>query len=350
LLEISAKQANAKALKSRQETLQRDVQGDLARLKVWNLQGLHQQLQTKLRELSEQEKGLEGLTTKEAILEDIKRNNMEIANMERSVTDLEKTSQQIRDEMRHADSHESGERAAKFEELLKKDSEMSAFLDSFPSAIEEEQKQITKSHALIANTLTAILSSGSAAIVSPDEYRSMMSDLKEKEKEKDSAESTVVGMQREQERLLSDLERVNQLEGKINEELESIRVQLENIKTQRVQFSNVEVIRSNLNDKVQQILRAIKQLEEQSNWTKYAVTTQSTRLDAKQHQIRDNETHRTLSQLESKLRIVEGSSMSLKEDIEDISCTGDYSNIKSEIFSKLNACLLDASRVAMLTP
>ncbi|KAI9189968.1 hypothetical protein H9P43_001401 [Blastocladiella emersonii ATCC 22665] len=346
LTEMAQQQAQLTSQQAQQAHLERGLQQDPARMRVWTLQEKKASIQTKIKEIQspstgsgEGGGGIASLDSKEAILEEIKRCNTEIAHMEGTLAEFAKEQARLAQEMQQLEAGISDEKAAKFEELVKKDREMQAFLDTFPdqagdAATKLEQAQ-TDSLALLAE----IQSLAVAPLGTPGDLRKLAGDLKEKEKELSTAEKTFAYVQQERERLLGDLSRIDQLETKIQGELAAAKARLEAYHADMAQFDRVDTIRAELETRRESLLATVAELRRRRAWAKLSLTAQTTRHEVKRTQLQENDTHRQLTALETKWRNVEAANSSARQQLAERAAESDYAPTKAEVLALVAECL-----------
>lgn len=96
---------------------------------------------------------------KQRLLDQVKDDSLEISGMDRRIRELEESKQKMRDQILQIEAdNESGsaEKNAKYEELLRRDKEMTAFLDAFEMKKSEAVSRNQCAEAIIVELLESI--------------------------------------------------------------------------------------------------------------------------------------------------------------------------------------------------
>uniref|UniRef100_A0AAR2KA80 Intraflagellar transport 74 homolog n=1 Tax=Pygocentrus nattereri TaxID=42514 RepID=A0AAR2KA80_PYGNA len=235
LQELDARQEELDTLMTRKETFEADLMHSQVKqeavLLYERLQELEQRRDTMLAEEKSTGSPQE---ERERLLKQVKEDNQEIASMERQLTETRDKLNQLTEELRQLamdmEDHQ-GERTQKYKELQKKEEEIDAYLETFDDSKAQELEHIREAQASIVSLLDHssrmmnrlnLLSS-----VSPHELKSMQEDLSFKETEMQKSQSTAKGLSSESERLQQDLLKVEQLEGKVMAEMNSLKEKIQ---------------------------------------------------------------------------------------------------------------------------
>ncbi|KAJ3115659.1 Intraflagellar transport protein 74 [Phlyctochytrium bullatum] len=228
-------------------------------------------LRSKKQELEDSLKSLEkeaGPQEKTRLLEQVKEDNQETSAMERKIAELEEQSMRLKETLSQIelelDSHNcmegdmeifnvSAERNTKYEELLKRDKDMQAFIDSFEDRRTEFVNRNANEETAIVGLLDRIRVAGPDEIVlakresmpTQQEHKELQGDLKFKEKEMKNSENTMDAILGERDRRLQDLEKVNQLETKLHAELEHLKKKMETQLADMDRVSNLGELKEN---------------------------------------------------------------------------------------------------------
>ncbi|KAI9224246.1 hypothetical protein BC828DRAFT_373926 [Blastocladiella britannica] len=350
LASISQQQSKLTAAQIKRTYLEDQVKLDPVRQQMWALQEKRAFFQAKLRDLTGNGSGPGAaptdLDSKEAILDDIKRSNTEIANMERTLADLTKEHNRLAAELQAATTAASDDKAAKYEELVKKDAEMQAFLDAFPEQHGNIVGQLTTAQNESAVLLEEIRSLAAPPAGTPSDLRRMAGDLKDKEKELATAESTFVAVQAERERMLGDLQRIDQLDTKIVGELAAAQARVAALTADLAKFDRVDEISKSVVAQRDEAAAQVAGLQQQRTWAKMAVTLVATRVDIKRAQLAENDTARQLVALESKWRAAESSVSAMRQQVAERAAEADYASSRTELTALVHECLLQNQKLA----
>ncbi|ORZ39347.1 hypothetical protein BCR44DRAFT_137580 [Catenaria anguillulae PL171] len=344
--DISTHQSQLTTLQSHRAELESTLHQDPTRMQVWTLQDRKHQLATKLVDLQSPPTSSDTgavLDTKEAILDEIKRCTGEIAHMERTLADLAKDHARIAQDIAQLEAHAASDKAAKYDELVKKDKEMQAFLDAFPAQHAEAAQalaQVQNEHLQLLSDIQALsMSAPAASGATPADLKRMAGDLKEKEKELATAESTVAHVAVERERLVADLQQIDQLEGKIAMQLAAAKDRILQLKAELDKFAKVDEAKVELTCVRDALVAEANKLREAAKWARLAVTAQATRVEVKRGQLAENDTFRTLAALEAKWRGLEMSNSGVRAQVAEKAAEADYQAVREEVGKLVDECL-----------
>ncbi|MBN3281909.1 IFT74 protein, partial [Polyodon spathula] len=193
---------------------------------------------------------------RERLLKQVKEDNQEIAGMERQLTEIREKVSQVNVEMRHIDNdmeEQQGGIHQKYKELQRKDEGMENFLEKY----EDNKAQELERKAQVEASIVALLEHTSRNMnhlrqisnVTAHELKSMQEDLNFKETEMHKSQNTAKGLSSESQRLQQDLQKVEQLESKINAELGTLKEKIQQMTDGLVTYSNLEALKSAGEDK-----------------------------------------------------------------------------------------------------
>ncbi|KAJ3196942.1 Intraflagellar transport protein 74 [Irineochytrium annulatum] len=351
LVEIQRKQIELDDLATKTSTLQQEVRHDPIRQKTLALYEKVSSLRAKKMELEESLMAIDkdsGPQEKSRLLEQVKEDNQETSAMERKITELEEQSLRLKEMISQldmdADSNQ-GERNSKYEELLKRDKEMQAFINAF----DDKKKEAVDRNALAEKNIVSLLDKikvGLAAEVSlkEDEHRELQGDLKFKEKEMKNSENTMDALNigtnfcepslveplillLERERRMQDLDKVNQLETKLHAELEHLREKISTQEKDLVRVANIEGVKKEAEQAKKKNIQERELLKQRRELLRHQVQQLAARYDGKRAQLNDNETYAQLGALEQRLKHHESNNFHLKEYIAAKSSESDYKGL-----------------------
>lgn len=152
-----------------------------------------------------------------------------------------------------------------------------------------------------------------SSLPTPQAHQELEGDLNFKQKEMKNSENTSESLLIERNRRLADLEKVNQLESKIGVELRQLKAKQTSLTREIGKIGNIEEVKRNAEEmKVKNSADRIV-LSTQVESLKAQVGVISSKYEAKNAQLNENETHNQLSSLEQKLRHHESNNFHLKE-------------------------------------
>ena len=282
-----------------------------------------------------------GPVDKARLLEQVKEDNIEIIAMESKITELEAQSVKLTDQIKQMEkeldsSKQSGilytytEKNSKFEELLRRDKEMTLFLDNFESRMAESTNRNTETQESIVSLLQKIDELSKLDVQnlpSAKEVQELKGDVNFKEKELKNSENTAEGLLAERERRLKDLEKVQQLEAKIDTELNQLREKKLNLITEMKKVGNIEQVRKETEELKMKNINDRDKLKAERESLTASVAALSSKYDAKTAELNDNETYTLLASLEQKIKHISSNNDRLNETLASKMAESDYKTI-----------------------
>ena len=247
---------------------------------------------------------------RERFMNRIKQDNAEIKQQDKEISDLRKmidtytrNIKEIESDMR--DKPQSGnDDNQKYEILYKKEKEINDFAEKYEVQKQSMQQQMTNTQ----ETITALLEhmqknlSRQNKLPSASNVEEMRKDLNFKQQQLDHAESTAAALQVEKENRQADLEKITNLEGRMDKEME---VYAENINKMEDDMANKftkigELQASHENEKAR-----LKSIRSQVSAYRTALAKQSTyhamKHDTRRNMILQNENYNRLNEVEKRL-------------------------------------------------
>ncbi|KAJ3038636.1 Intraflagellar transport protein 74 [Rhizophlyctis rosea] len=296
------------------------------------------ELRSRKRELEEAIAAIEGEAgpqEKARLLAQVKEDNQETSAMERKIAETEEQIMRTKEEISQLDMEmdsQQGEKNAKYEELLKRDKDMQAFIDAFDQKFKEGSERNTETEKGIVGLLERIKTlSKHEPLPSPEGMKELQGDLKFKEKEMQNSENTMDAVLQERDRRLQDLEKVNQLETKLDVELKHLRTKISTYDADLKKLPDIEVARKQAEETKKQNASDRESLKTQRDALRSQVTTLATTYDSKKMQLNENETYTQLGALEQKLRQHESGNFHLREYINSKTSESDYKPLANEV-------------------
>uniref|UniRef100_A0A8C2C9G8 Intraflagellar transport 74 n=1 Tax=Cyprinus carpio TaxID=7962 RepID=A0A8C2C9G8_CYPCA len=293
-------------------TTLRSVYGDL----------VHSQAKLKAvvlhEKLLELENRRNAMLDREGLFKQVKENNQEIASMERQLSEVREKISHLTEEMRQLDAdmeEHQGERTQKYKELQKREEEIDTYLNSFEENKSQEQQRIRDAQssivALLEHSSKNINHLQQLSAVTAQELRSMQEDLSFKETEMQKSQSTAKGLSSESERLRQDLLKVEQLEGKVSAELQTLRDQLKLMMQEIHTYRDQDALRAAGEDRKKSTSHSTQRKDTQKKM-KHNMNEEYQFL---KERLQENETHVELTNMERKWQHLEQNNFVMKEFI-----------------------------------
>ncbi|KAM8732023.1 intraflagellar transport protein 74 homolog [Acanthopagrus schlegelii] len=353
LQELAVLQEELDVLITRKEDYEAELAHSHIKQEVVRLHGTLSELEAK-REAKEAEHKSLGSPQEERdkLLKQVKEDNQEIASMERQLSEIRDRTAQITEEIRQLeqDSEEAqGECQQKYKELKKKEEEIDRYLESFEESRTQEQEKMTQSQENIVSLLEHcsrnMLRLRQVDTVTASELRNMQEVLVSKETEVVQSESTARGLTTESQRLQQDLEKVQQLEGKITGELSSLKERVSTMESELTTYRDLDTLRHTAEEKKKRLQEERVSLTQRQDSFKQLLEEINQKYEALKTKLQENETHAQLANLERKWQHLEQNNFVMKEFIASKLQESDYDSVANNVYQQVaeyNKSLIDS--------
>nr|XP_046226601.1 intraflagellar transport protein 74 homolog [Scatophagus argus]XP_046226602.1 intraflagellar transport protein 74 homolog [Scatophagus argus] len=289
---------------------------------------------------------------REKLFKQVKEDNQEIASMERQLTEIRDRTGHITEEIRQLeqDSEEAqGECQQKYKELRKKEEEIDRYMESFDEFRAQEEDKMTQSQeniiSLLEHCSRNMLRLRLVDTVTASELRNMQEVLVSKETEVVQSESTARGLTTESQRLQQDLEKVQQLEGKITGELNSLKERISTMESELHTYRDLDTLRHTAEEKKKRLQEERVSLTQRRDSFKQLLEDMNQKYEALKTKLQENETHAQLANLERKWQHLEQNNFVMKEFIASKSQESDYESVAKNVYQQVaeyNKSLIDS--------
>uniref|UniRef100_UPI0037E93271 intraflagellar transport protein 74 homolog n=1 Tax=Semicossyphus pulcher TaxID=241346 RepID=UPI0037E93271 len=273
----------------------------------------------------------------------VKEDNQEIASMERQLKEIRDRIRQISEEIHQLEQDSEtaqGECQQKYKELKKKEEELDRYLESFPESRAKEQEKMTQCQENIVSLLEHcsrnMLRLRQVDRVTASELRNMQEVLVSKETEVVQSESTARGLTTESQRLQQDLEKVQQLEGKITGELSTLKERVSTMETELHTYRDLDTLRHEAEEKKKRLQEDRVSLSLRRDSFKQLLDDMNQKYEALKTKLQENETHAQLANLERKWQHLEQNNFVMKEFIASKSQESDYDSVAKNVFQQVD--------------
>lgn len=228
-----------------------DLKQDPLRKKGAALTADKKMYEEQLRDLTEQEddENLPFEEAKKRLLKKIKDDNETIQEMENQKSSISNQIKEMKEKLHQVEANlaaSAGGRSEKHKELQQKDSEMTKYLDAYPEEKKKNVDAVLTSEKNIVTLLKHISQEVARTqnLPSAQEASSMQSDLAFKQNQFENAESTLQRVQLELNERKQDLERVEELERKMNQEMDNLNQKMDEMRDEIKIFENIDALKS----------------------------------------------------------------------------------------------------------
>ncbi|KAM8822358.1 intraflagellar transport protein 74 homolog [Spinachia spinachia] len=288
---------------------------------------------------------------RERLLKQVKEDNQEIAGMERKLTEIRDRMEQITEDVRQLeqDSEDAqGECQQKYKELKRKEVEIDQYLQSFQESRAHEQDKMTQGQENIVSLLEHcsrnMLRLHQVDTVTASELKNMQEVLVSKETEVVQSKSTAKGLTTESQRLQLDLEKVQQLEGKITGELSTLKERVTAMEAELVTYRDLDALRHAAEQKKRRLQQERVLLTLRRDSLRQLLEEKNQKYEAVKATLQENETHAQLANLERKWQHLEQNNFVMKEFIASKSRESDFASVAKNVSQQVteyNKSLID---------
>lgn len=233
----------------------------------------------------------------------------------------------------------TGERTQKYRELQKREEEIDLYVNTF-----EENTSLELQHIRDAqSSIVALLEHSSRNInrlqqlsaVTAQELKSMQDDLSFKETEMHKSQSTAKGLSSESERLQQDLLKVEQLEGKVTTELQSLTDQLKLMSHELNTYRDLDALKAAGEDRKKRLQDDRVVLIQMKETFKKKINGMNEEFECFRSQLQEHETHVELINMERKWQHYEQNNYVMKDFIASKAIESDYRPVVKNINKQL---------------
>uniref|UniRef100_A0A673AJB1 Intraflagellar transport 74 n=1 Tax=Sphaeramia orbicularis TaxID=375764 RepID=A0A673AJB1_9TELE len=226
---------------------------------------------------------------------------------------------------------------------------ISGFLESFEEVKAQELQKMTQSQENIVSLLEHcsrnMLRLRQVDTVTASELKNMQEVLVSKETEVVQSESTTRGLSTESQRLQQDLEKVQQLEGKITGELSTLKERVSTMESELHTYRDLDTLKRSAEEKKKRLQEDRVLLTQRQDSFRQLLEEKNQNYDALKTKLQENETHAQLVNLERKWQHLEQNNFVMKEFIASKSQESDYASVAKNVYQQLaeyNKCLIDS--------
>ncbi|XP_077410406.1 intraflagellar transport protein 74 homolog isoform X5 [Vanacampus margaritifer] len=289
---------------------------------------------------------------REKLLKQVKEDNQEIASMDRQLVEIRDKMGQIAEEIqqREQDSEEAqGECQQKYKVLKKREEEIDGFLQAFEDLRTQEQNKMSQSQeniiSLLEHCSRNMLRLRRVDTITASELRNMQDVLVCKETEVSQSASTAKGLTTESQRLQQDLEKVQQLEGKITGELSTLKENVKQMESELLTYRDLETLRQTADQRKMRLQEERVSLAQRRDSFQQLLEEMSQKYEALNTKLEENETHAQLANLERKWQHLEQNNFVMKEFIASKSQESDFVSVSKNVYERVaeyNKSLVDS--------
>ncbi|KAH0628359.1 hypothetical protein JD844_009415 [Phrynosoma platyrhinos] len=342
LQELSALQQELDALNIKEQALEAEIAHSQVKQEALQLYEKLHGLEEHRNQMILEDKNMGSpQEERERLLKQVKEDNQEIASMERQLTEIKEKIDHLNEGIR--------EKNLKYKELKKREESMDNFLESF----EETKNQELERKTQIEANIVALLEHSSRNVnrmkqissVTNQELKIMQEDLTFKSSEMQKSQNTAKNLGSDSQRLRMDLQKMGLLEGKMMDELSSLKEKIEQMTKDLELYNNLPALKAAGEDKKKKLQEEKETLTKRRNACKKIMEQLNREYESLKLQLHENETHAQLTNLERKWQHLEQNNFVMKEFIATKTQESDYRHIMKNVTKQIteyNKTLIEA--------
>jgi len=262
----------------------------------------------------------------------------EISLARRNLEDMEATNE----------AEDSGE-TAKYELLVKRDQDMTAFIDSYDdtrAGILQEQQQVQYVIVALLEDISKGLDDSSN--MPTQDVHSEMEDAKTfKEKNLATAQKTMESLMAERRKREKELDLLRTSEPKLMSELSSLRDSMSNMRSEMEQFQDLDKLRREFDNTQEKLVELKQHYIKRRDTMRQQIQSVNVEFESLKKILGSNDTAKEIDETEKRLKHYERSIFELKEFVDTKSRETDYELVKGnclKITNTLNAAVIKQSQ------
>lgn len=351
--ELFAQQQELDALSMKEVSLRAEIAHSPVKLKAVQLYEKLSELEERRDQMIAEDKNMESpWEERERLLKQVKEDNQEIASMERQLAEVRKKTSHFKKIIQQLDmdlEKRQGEENRKYKELKKREESMDSFLETF----EEVKNQELERKAQIEANIIALLEHSSRNVnrmkqissVTNQELKIMQEDLTFKSTEMQKSQNTAKYLLTESQKLQMDLQKMELLEGKMTDELASLKERIEQTTAELDVYKDLPALKASGEEKKKRLQDDKEKLTKLRHGFKKVMETLNAEYETLRRELQENETHSQLTNLERKWQHLEQNNFMMKEFIATKSQESDYEPVREKarkLVTEYNKAIIEA--------
>eukprot|EP00698_Gefionella_okellyi_P014780 TRINITY_DN4108_c0_g1_i1.p2 TRINITY_DN4108_c0_g1~~TRINITY_DN4108_c0_g1_i1.p2 ORF type:complete len:622 (-),score=149.34 TRINITY_DN4108_c0_g1_i1:2087-3952(-) len=336
-----------------------ELHDDPLRQRVLTLQEQLASTKSKRDALAEdlQKKPLGGPEERAALLAAVKSDGAEITQMEQEMRENEETAARLREQLTQVEmdlQELGGGQSDKIMQVMEKDREMTAFMDTFDQARAQKMSELRDAQTIIVGLLEHI-SQGiqrQQHMPSREQYADMKSETEHKKQQTDMAAATLDKLGAELKERQSELERITSLDQKIPTEIADLEEAIQKMTNELPILVDLNSLREKCEAERKRLLVEKQKLIRHKDSLKQQVAVLSSKNERLKQSLQDSALGVELDSLEQKMRQYEQAVFILQEFIETKTRESNFKPTRDEclgIVAEVNNVLVRLAKMAPTT-
>lgn len=291
-----------------------------------------------LRDLNEQEddESLPYEEAKKRLLKRIADDNVQIQEMENQKSQVSNQIKDMKIKLEQVESNldaSKGGKSEKHKELQARDAEMTKYLDEYPEQRKKNVEAVLQSEKNVVTLLRHVSSeiSRKTNLPSQADVGQLKSDLEFKQGQFENAETTLQRVNLELNERKQDLERVEELERKMNQEMDNLNDKMQEMRDEINVFENIGDLRKRASNEIAVYENRIMMLTQRKKALEKAKEEQKADHDKRKKTVKEIEAEKELENLEKRLQAMEENLFGLREFVFERNAQTNVAPLRDEV-------------------
>ncbi|KAJ8606934.1 hypothetical protein CTAYLR_008637 [Chrysophaeum taylorii] len=316
------------ALSRKLARLEKDETNATEELAIWEIEDPKEALARLKQRIETQSKEVKSL---DGVAKDLEE---QIATTKKQIAEL--------DAENEADGGRAKTEGEKYEKLRKRDEEMTEFIHSF----DETKASTLEDQRQTQDTIVALLEHVSQGLEhennmpSQQQLREMRDEATFKERQLESSQQTTLRLLQEKKQREAELAKIDNLDEKIQIELASLEKKMGVMRADMIEFDDLDGLRRRAAATMSALSRLLKEYQGRKETIRLQASQVSAKYEDLKAKINASEAHKTLTDLEAKLKTYAQTIFQLQEYVDTKSRQTDYKQLKencNHLVDNLNA-------------
>uniref|UniRef100_A0A7S0HH41 Intraflagellar transport protein 74 homolog n=1 Tax=Hanusia phi TaxID=3032 RepID=A0A7S0HH41_9CRYP len=273
---------------------------------------------------------------REMLLSQVKEDNNQIKITERNMEEIQSKTRQVSQDLEQLEKDggiKESEDAKKYQRLREKDQEMTEFIENFDQNHSKESSTVKEIETRIFKLLEHISKDlqRQQQLPSKENFQDLQDEVAVKQRGLENSQSTAERLKQEKKNRDAELEKIVNLDQKINVELTSLREKSEQMKQELEVFNDINKLKKDAESNRLAMTAKKAQLDSRRKALKQQVQLLSTEFDKAKQDLATNDFAGSLEAAEQKLRHYEQNIFHLREFIDSKEAETDYGSVYEEV-------------------
>lgn len=279
--------------------------------------------------------------TREQLLQMVRDTTIKIGDIQKLIQNEQSSLTFINNQIKKLDEKENDlqtDRGKQYLRLLQKEKDMNSFIQNFQDNLNQTKTEIAKTQKHVYETLKNTSSDIESvdSLPTQKDYSQITKNLEYKEKQVKVDHFTIHSLQQEVENRRSALEHLNEIDKKILDEIEHIKLSIKKMKEEMPNFEDIDMICREWEIKKKNKMIERDQLKLQLNHLKKTTNYLASKYNKLNYQIKTDNVYSKLHALEKDIRDKALENNAIMESIEEKKRLTNYAIVKRSALNIVN--------------